>query len=182
MGRFTAVWQEGAALLISILNILKKINKNLLRVAGWGVVMGMAAISIVIPYEVFGRYFLGSMPAWSGEITTFSLVWVTMLGAAVGLPRGYQIGMTSLVDKLPLKAGYTVKVLGHAVSMVILSVLVIYGFDQTLLNINQISSAMQISMALPYLAIPVGSLLMWLVTLEQALDILTGNRLSPQES
>jgi len=168
--------------LISILNILKKINKNLLRVAGWGVVMGMAAISIVIPHEVFGRYFLGSMPAWSGEITTFSLVWVTMLGAAVGLPRGYQIGMTSLVDKLSLKAGRIVKVLGHAVTLVILSVLVIYGFDQTLLNINQTSSAMQISMALPYLAIPVGSTLMWLVTLEQALDILTGNRLSTQES
>ncbi|MFZ5646910.1 MAG: TRAP transporter small permease [Bacillota bacterium] len=158
----------------TVLKMLQRINRNLLRVAGWGVVMGMAAISIVIPYEVAGRYFLGSMPAWSGEVTTFSLVWVSMLGAAVGLPRGYQIGMTSLIEKLPERIGRFVKMLGHLITLAILSVLVIYGVDQTILNVNQTSSAMEISMAIPYTAIPAGALLMWLVTLEQALGVLTG--------
>lgn len=139
-------------------------------------VAGMAAISIVIPYEVAGRYFLGSMPSWAGEVTTFSLVWVSMLGAAVGLPRGYQIGMTSLIEKLPQRMGYYVKMLGHLITMAILSVLVIFGVEQTLFNINQTSPAMQISMAIPYMAIPAGAALMLLVTLEKTLGLLAGVR------
>ncbi|MFZ5652338.1 MAG: TRAP transporter small permease [Bacillota bacterium] len=160
----------------TFLTALKQINKTLLRVAGWGVVAGMAAISIVIPYEVAGRYLLGSMPAWAGEVTTFSLVWVSMLGAAVGLPKGYQIGMTFLIEKLPERMGHYVRILGHLITMAILSVLVIFGVDQTLLNINQTSPAMQISMAFPYMAIPAGAALMWLVTLERTLGLVTGVR------
>lgn len=160
--------------MITLLNKLKDINRYLLRVAGWGVVAGMVAICIVIPYEVLGRYFLGNMPPWSGEVTTFSLVWVSMLGAAVGLPRGYQIGMTSIVEKLPERIGRIAKLAGHLITLGILGVLVIFGIDQTLLNINQISPAMQMSMAIPYAAIPAGAALMWLVTLEQALGVLAG--------
>ncbi len=160
--------------MLTFLNILKKINHILLRAAGWGVVAGMAVISLVIPYEVFGRYFLGSAPHWSGELTVFALVWVTMLGAAVGLPRGYQIGMTFFIERLPWGVSRVIRILGCLVTLLILSVLVVYGADQTIFNQKQTSSAMQISMAAPYLAIPAGALLMWLVTLEQALGVITG--------
>lgn len=158
----------------TIFTTLKMINRNLLRAAGWGVVAGMAVISIIIPYEVFGRYFLGDAPYWSGELTVFALVWVSMLGAAVGLPRGYQIGMTFFIERLSEGAGRLVRLLGHLITLVVLSVLIIYGFDQTLVNLNQTSSAMQISMAIPYLAVPLGAILMWLVTLEQAIGVLAG--------
>lgn len=158
----------------TVFNILNIINKNLLRAAGWGVVTGMAVISIIIPYEVFGRYFLGDAPYWSGELTVFALVWVSMLGAAVGLPRGYQIGMTFFIERLTGGAGRLVRFLGHLVTLVILSVLIIYGFEQTLVNQTQTSAAMQISMAIPYLAVPVGAFLMWLVTLERAIGVLAG--------
>lgn len=157
-----------------ILNALKILNQNLLRLAGWIVVAGMAVISVIIPYEVLGRYFLGSGPAWSGEVSVFTLVWISMLGAAVGLPRGYQIGMTFFIERLSRETGRLVRLLGHLATLLILSVLVIYGFDQTLLNLHQTSPAIEMSMALPYLAIPAGALLMWLVTLEQALGVLTG--------
>ncbi len=153
---------------------LNKINQLLLRGAGWVVVAGMAVISLVIPYEVLGRYVLGSSPHWSGELSVFTLVWISMMGAAVGLPRGYQMGMTFFIDRLSPGTGRLMRILGHLVTLSILSVLVVYGFKQTAHNLDQISPAMRISMALPYLAIPVGALLMWLVTLEQVLGAVTG--------
>jgi TRAP-type C4-dicarboxylate transport system permease small subunit len=158
----------------SLLDVLKKINRELLRAAGWGVVLGMAVIGVLVPYEVAGRYFLGSMPAWTGEVTIFVLAWVSMLGAAVGLPRGYQIGMTFFLDLLPPGISRYVQILGYLAGLCFLAVLVVYGFSQVLVNVRQTSPAMQISMALPYLAIPVGSLLMWLVTFEQVLETLLG--------
>lgn len=156
------------------LAFLKKINGTLLRLAGWGVILGMAAVGVIIPYEVAGRHFLGAMPPWSGELAIFILAWISMLGAAVGLPRGYQIGMTFFLDLLPAAPRRFVRFLGFAASLFILGVLVVYGFDQVLVNVRQVSPAMKISMALPYLAVPVGALLMWLVTLEQTLALLLG--------
>ncbi|MCK7469797.1 MAG: TRAP transporter small permease subunit [Desulfomicrobium escambiense] len=45
----------------------------------------MAVIGIVIPYEVIGRYVFQKMSIWSGEVSTYSLAWASMLGGAVGL-------------------------------------------------------------------------------------------------
>ncbi|MDD2421892.1 MAG: TRAP transporter small permease, partial [Heliobacteriaceae bacterium] len=155
--------------------LLGQINQRLLQLSGWLVVAGMVVIAVVIPYEVFGRHVLGVMPAWSGELATFTLVWVSMLGAAVGLPRGYQIGMTFFLDQLPRKAGRLVQAFGLLLSMAILSVLVIYGCKQTLANVSQTSAAMGISMAIPYFAVPLGAFLMLLVSIEQVLGLFLGN-------
>ena len=61
----------------------------------------MGVIAVVIPYEVFGRYVLKSMSIWSGEVSTFSLAWATMLGGAAGLKKGYQVSMTAVLDAVP---------------------------------------------------------------------------------
>lgn len=152
--------------------ILSSVNGFLLKIASWIVIILMGVIAIIIPYEVFGRYVLGDMPAWSGEVTTFSLVWISMLGAAVGLPRGYQIGMTFFVEKLPAGAQKIVNIISHLLTLFILLVLFFFGLDQSLYNLHQTSPAMEISMALPYLAIPVGALIMALTTVEQLAKVI----------
>lgn len=59
---------------------LQRLNSKLLGIASWGVIFFMVVMAVVIPYEVFGRYVLQKMSAWSGEVATFSLVWASMLG------------------------------------------------------------------------------------------------------
>jgi len=41
------------------------------------------------------------MSIWSGEVSIYSLAWATMLGSAVGLKKGYQVSMTSVVESMP---------------------------------------------------------------------------------
>src|SRR5512139_2939478 len=88
---------------------LHGVNELLLTVAGWGTIFFMGVISIVIPYEVFGRYVIKSMSIWSGEVSTFSLAWATMLGGAVGLKRGYQVSMTAVLEAVPPSVGKALK-------------------------------------------------------------------------
>ena len=71
---------------------LNRFNALLFQTAEQAVILFMGIIALVIPYEVFGRYVLGDMPMWSGEAATYSLVWVSMLGGAVGLRKGVQVG------------------------------------------------------------------------------------------
>ena len=134
----------------------------------------MGIIALVIPYEVFGRYVLGDMPMWSGEAATYSLVWVSMLGGAVGIRKGVQVGIDLIYEKLPPQWASKVRMLGAVIMLLFLSVMIYFGLQQTVDNWRQISPALGIPIAAPYLALPVGFALMWLFTLEQTLAAVCG--------
>ncbi|MDT8902018.1 TRAP transporter small permease [Anaeroselena agilis] len=151
------------------MQLLQRINAVLLKVASWGTIFFMAVMAIVIPYEVFGRYVLEMMSTWSGEVATFSLVWATMLGGAVGLKKGYQVGMVAVLEHLPPLAARLMQGVGYLFMFFFLGIMIFYGTEQTIANIAQRSPAMQIPMCYPYAALPLGFFLMLLVTLEDFL-------------
>ena len=157
------------------MHLLRQFNALTLRVAGWTVMIAMAAIAIIIPYEVFGRYVLGNMSTWANEFTQYALVWASMLGGAVGLKRGYQVGITSLTDSLPPGPSRFVQALAFAAMLVFLAFVTYYGVIQMMTNRFQTSSTIGIPMSIPYSALPIGFLIMFFVTLEQLIDLLTGH-------
>ncbi len=156
------------------MNSFSRFNALLFQAAEQAVILFMGIIALVIPYEVFGRYVLGDMPMWSGEAATYSLVWVSMLGGAVGLRKGVQVGVDLAYTKLPAHWATGIRLAGALFMLLFLSVMIVVGLQQTLDNWRQISPALGLPMALPYLALPVGFCLMWLFTLEQTLAGLAG--------
>jgi TRAP-type C4-dicarboxylate transport system permease small subunit len=155
-----------------MLQLIQRVNAVLLKGASWGTIFFMAVMAIVIPYEVFGRYLLAKMSTWSGEVSTYSLVWASMLGGAVGLKKGYQVGMTAVLDAVPPKVAVLIRGLGFIFMFSFLGVMIYYGINQTLDNAAQRSPAMQIPMCYPYAALPVGFILMLLITVEDLLVFL----------
>ena len=152
--------------------LLQRLNTVLLKGAAWGTVFFIAVIAVVVPYEVFGRYVLARMSIWSGEVATFSLVWASMLGGAVGLKKGYQVGMTAVLEKAPPRVARLLKGLGYLFLLFFLALMVAFGALQTIDNYAQKSPAMQIPMFYPYAALPVGFLIMLLTTCEDFLVFL----------
>lgn len=147
--------------------VLSKINAILVRAASGMTAAALAVIAAVVPYEVFGRYVLGDMPVWSGEAATFSLVWASMMGGAVGLRKGYQVSLNLMMNKLPEIPYRVVTGCMYAGMLVFLGAMTWFGILQTLVNMHQRSTAIGIPMSLPYLALPAGFLLMFLITVEQ---------------
>lgn len=155
------------------MRLLRQFNAVVLKVAGWVVIASMAAIAIVVPYEVFGRYVLGNMSMWGSEFLQYCLVWSSMLGGAVGLKRGYQVGITSLTDSLSPGPARAVQTVSYLVVLVFLAFVTYYGFEQVMANRTQVSSTIGIPMSIPYLALPIGFLIMFFVTIEQLADFLS---------
>jgi TRAP-type C4-dicarboxylate transport system permease small subunit len=149
------------------LNFLPALNRLLMTGAKGTAVLAMAVIAVVIPYEVFGRYVLGDMPVWSGEVSTFALAWLTMTGSAVGLEKGYQISFQTIVNALPGAAARLIEGLTFLIMIGFLLVMTVVGFQQTLANLRQFSPALGLSMAFPYLSLPVGFAMMLTITLEK---------------
>jgi len=151
---------------------LKLFNEWLVKAGSWGTILFVAVIAVVIPYEVIGRYVFQKMNIWTGEVSTYSLVWASMLGGAVGLKRGYLVSMTSVLESVPPAAAKALKLSSYLCSLIFFSVMFGYGLFQTIYNWNQTSPAMGLVMSLPYAALPIGFFIMFFVTLEDFLESL----------
>src|SRR5688572_31030458 len=60
-------------------------------------VAGLLAIVAVVAWQVFGRYVLNDTPTWAEALALVLVLYVTMLGAAVGVRDAGHIGMESLL-------------------------------------------------------------------------------------
>lgn len=151
---------------------LRKFNEFNIKVGSWGTIFFMAVIAVVIPYEVLGRYIFGKMTIWSGEVSTYSLAWASMLGGAVGLRKGYQVAVTALVDSVPRAAANWLKGAAYIFSLFFFGVMFAWGLYQTLYNWKQTSPAIGLVMSVPYASLPAGFFIMFFLTLEEFLAFL----------
>ncbi|HVJ74304.1 MAG TPA: TRAP transporter small permease [Casimicrobiaceae bacterium] len=60
-------------------------------------VAGLCLIVAAVAIQVFGRYVLNDTPTWAEAGALVLVIWVTMLGAAVGVRDAGHIGMESLL-------------------------------------------------------------------------------------
>lgn len=151
---------------------LKRFNGFLVTAGSWGTIGFMLVIAVVIPYEVIGRYVFQKMTIWSGEVSTYSLVWASMLGAAVGLKKGYMINMTAVVDAVPPALARALRGTGYLFSLFFFGAMIGYGLFQTVYNWKQTSPAIGLIMSFPYAALPIGFFIMFCLTLEEFLGFL----------
>ena len=146
---------------------LEGFNVFLIKVGSWGTILFMAVIGIVIPYEVIGRYVFQQMTIWSGEVSTYSLAWASMLGGAVGLKKGYQVKMDSVVESVPPAVAKGLKFLAYLTALFFFGMMFGFGLFQTIYNWKQTSPAIGLIMSFPYASLPVGFFIMFFLTLEE---------------
>jgi TRAP-type C4-dicarboxylate transport system permease small subunit len=151
---------------------LQGFNGVLVKIGSWGTILFMAVIGIVIPYEVIGRYVFQQMTIWSGEVSTYSLAWASMLGGAVGLKKGYQVSMASVVESVPPGVAKALKFLAYLSTLFFFGMMFGFGLFQTIYNWKQTSPAIGLIMSFPYAALPVGFFIMFFLTLEEFLAFL----------
>ena len=151
---------------------LKRFNEWLVTLGSWGTILFMAVIAVVIPYEVIGRYVFQKMNIWTGEVSTYSLVWASMLGGAVGLKKGYMVSMTSVLDSVPPATAKALKFSMYVFTLGFFGAMFGYGLFQTLYNWKQTSPAIGLIMSFPYAALPLGFLIMFFLTMEEFLGFL----------
>ncbi len=161
------------------MSFLRKCNDAVAKGASALLVVSMVIIAITIPITVFSRYVLKNTPIWTDETALFSLVWASMMGAAVGLRKGYQVGIRTLIEKAPKAVSALLEAVGFLFMLVFFGVLIYFGTKQTLFNVKQLSAALRLPMAIPYAALPLGFAIMLLFTLEEALAFIARLRGRP---
>lgn len=140
--------------------VAARIDRAIIGLSACAVVALMLTMVGAILLGVFFRYALNSALPWPEELARFAMAWLTMLGAGLVVRYGGHIAVTFVVDRLGDRSKRVVRWFGRAVVVLFLALLLWFGADMTERAGRQRSAALEWSMSVPNLAMPVGAALM----------------------
>lgn len=160
-------------LLLDGLEALSKAYRTVLRPI---LAVLFAILTVIVLYAVFMRYVLNLAPTWSEEIARYIMVWMALLGMSIALRQGRHIGLSTLVEQIFGKYTRHVFFIADLFILAFLITVLISGVSMAQFVARQRAPSTNIRMWIPYLAVPVGAVLMILETLILILEKLRPER------
>jgi TRAP-type transport system small permease protein len=139
-----------------MMKLIEKYNK----IIKYFVLIITISMVVITDLEIVFRYIIHRPLIWPVEITTFLLGWLTFVGAGYAIMENEEIIFKGLARFMPKRINTVLPFLIFIISLIFLMVMFVYGIKLALLNINKYSYVTGMSMAIPYLAIPIGVLIM----------------------
>lgn len=131
------------------------VNKIVLNLLG----IFLAVMSLAIVFQVISRFLFQFPIPWSEELTRYLMVFCVFLGAGYAVRHSRLIGIEYVQQLLTVNGRRIISLMVHVAIIFFLTFVVLISKDMLLTVKNQASPAMQISMIIPYGAIPLGAIL-----------------------
>lgn len=80
----------------------KRVLDGLAQVATAVASVLIVILIVIFGWLVYGRYVLNATPTWVEQMALLMVVWITFLGAAVGVRRGTHLSVEFIRDAAPL--------------------------------------------------------------------------------
>ncbi|MDD0808708.1 TRAP transporter small permease [Curvibacter sp. RS43] len=90
-----------------------QICRRLARACMWLGIAGIVALIGAVSWQVIGRYVLNNTPTWAESLSLLLVLYVTMLGTAVGVRDAGHIGLESFLVLAPEKVRLKMEMLIH---------------------------------------------------------------------
>lgn len=146
-----------------LLSFLNRLEEGILAFT----LLGLALMSFV---EVVLRYLFNHSFSWFEELSRYISVFLTFLGASLGVKYGLHFSMDFFVEKAGYRLGNFMRIISNLLSATLFIIIAWLSWKHAnkLLMREVTSGAMQIPMFWPYLPIPIFSLIMSLRFIHQA--------------
>jgi TRAP-type C4-dicarboxylate transport system permease small subunit len=139
--------------------MLEKVDRFLVRTNQLLIGVMMLVMFVLVFINVLGRYGIGKSWAAAEEVSTFLMIWVAYLGAGLALREGRHAAIDMVQDKLPVRWRQLLRALLGVVTLAFFGVLAWLGIRMSIFGWAQETIATQIPTGIPYLAIPLGSVM-----------------------
>ena len=80
--------------------------------------LGLVVMTLVIGWQVFGRYVLNASPVWSESVALITMLYFVLLAAAVGVYEQFHLGFRLFVTMLPKRFKTGVYLLGQVLVLI----------------------------------------------------------------
>ncbi len=120
----------------------------------------LAGMSVIVGWNVAGRYLTGNSLTWADEVARYSMIWLTFLGSGLALREGAHAAITNAQDALPQRGQIVLRGVILAVVFAFFAFMVWVGIDYMNRMSVQKSAALRVPMKWIYAAMPTGFALM----------------------
>lgn len=149
---------------------MHRFNTLLLSLCKYAIILMVPLMTGIIFLQVVLRYVFQSPFSWAEELARYLLIWITCLGSAYAIRDGMHISIGYLRSKLKDSARTVLTVVIYVMTLGFFVYCIKEGMLFSFAQWTQRSTAMQIPMTVPYIAIPLGFAIMFLVALECLID------------
>jgi len=154
--RGTGIFAEGTSM-----NLFERVSLRLASFENGMMILGMTIASFLITLQVVLRYVFNYSISWAEELTRYAIVWMSFIGAGMGIRKGAHISVDLLFVFLSERGKRMLSAAMAVVGVWFGGVILYTGstlVHRTLLT-GQISPAMEAPIFLVYLGIPLGGLI-----------------------
>lgn len=154
------------------IHAVDRLNEFFLKLIG----IALGIMTIVIFFQVISRYYLGMSLPWSEELARYLMIWMVLVGTAIGLRKSGLIGIEALVQAVPSRVKVIIRSVIHVFSFIFIVMLVYIGYKVTVFGMTERSPGMDIPMIYVYSSIFVAALLMLINWVVVVIELYTGQK------
>jgi TRAP-type C4-dicarboxylate transport system permease small subunit len=135
--------------------MLVSFDRRLLAVNRWLVIALLAAMAVMVFANVALRFLTDYSILWVEEVSRYTMVWLTFIGAGPVLRYGGHIGIDTLEESVPRHAREIRAAILTLLALFFL-VMIVIGIRYSILTWAQTTPVLQVPIGAVYLAMPVG--------------------------
>ncbi|GHV52584.1 hypothetical protein FACS1894206_01630 [Deltaproteobacteria bacterium] len=141
-------------------SFLRKLSKLLALVAESFSGLFIVAVTCLIAFQVFLRFFTSTSLAWGEEMARYLMIWAVLLASGI-LIRNNELIRVDFLDGIWPKAFIKYRDILYDVALIVVFFFyIVEGWDQAISSKTHMIPSLNLSWFWPYLAIPVGFFLM----------------------
>lgn len=136
--------------------------------------IGLVAMTLIIGWQIFGRYVLNDTPAWSEPLSLQLMSWFILLGSAVGVRESVHLGLDIVRHGAPARVQRLMDLLS-------LGLIVIFGIAMSYYGVLLAAGTWTATIpvlgwpgGVDYLPLVIGGAVIAIFALERFIDVFLG--------
>ncbi len=139
-------------------------ERGLPRVAAFGAALNrgieclcaalMAALVLVVGFEVLQRYVLKLGLTWGEECSRYLMIWAALLAVPVGAYRREHVGLEFVQRALPARVARALRLGLDLVGVAFFLFLAVYGVGMAAAGATQYATVFGMTMVVPFASVP----------------------------
>ncbi len=158
---------------LKTVNRVSKALSNVFIVFG---AIGLLAMTVIVSWQVFGRYVLKESPDWSEQTALILMIWYVLFAAAAGVREGFHIRIEALEKAVPKNVAFVMRLLSNIIVCLCGLALMIWGTQLVIGTWSHLVPTLGIPRGAVYLALPIGGTLIVLFSIERLINDLISRK------
>jgi TRAP-type C4-dicarboxylate transport system permease small subunit len=128
----------------------------------WICILFSGALFILVIAQILFRYVIKISAPWTEEAARYLMIWMALLTAGIAFQKGQHFNIDFVTSRLKSETRQKLAILTGLLTLLFILCIILWGVPFAKLGFFTISPGLEITMFLPYLAVPVAGAVMLL--------------------